>query len=48
MATIGTAGLFDKNHGLMVPKDDRGNTVGTYREIEWGFGFVEGNSWHHR
>lgn len=32
----------------MVPKDEGGKTSYNFHEIEWGFGFVEGNAWHHR
>jgi hypothetical protein len=39
--------LFDKGQGLMVPKDENGMSSNRFHDIEWGFGFVEGNSWHH-
>lgn len=41
-------GLFDRRIGLMVPKDGKGQIVPRFHDIEWGFGYVEGNAWHHR
>ena len=42
--------MFDKGKGLMVPKGPDGAAVNdgrNFKDIEWGFGFVEGNAWHH-
>ena len=45
---IPVLGLFDRRIGLMVPKDGKGQIVARFHDIEWGFGYVEGNAWHHR
>lgn len=37
---------FSPKHGLMAPKSAGGNVM-NFDPIEWGNGFVEGNSWHH-
>jgi len=34
--------LFDRTHGLMVPKTDQGRIVGGFQSIEWGKGYTEG------
>lgn len=42
--------LFDSSRGLMVPKDGRGRmstSGGGFDAVKWGFGYTEGNSWHH-
>jgi predicted alpha-1,2-mannosidase len=39
--------LFDKSHGLFVPKSRGGGFVDRFDSYEWGKGFTEGNSWHH-
>ena len=42
--------MFDKERGLMMPKGtDRQpfNGGNGFKDTEWGFGFVEGNAWHH-
>lgn len=38
---------FSRNHGLMAPKTRDGNVIHNFDPVEWGNGFVEGNSWHH-
>lgn len=38
---------FSRNHGLMVPKTRDGHVIHNFDPVEWGNGFVEGNSWHH-
>jgi putative alpha-1,2-mannosidase len=40
-------GCFSRSHGLMAPKSRDGNVVRNFDPVEWGNGFVEGNSWHH-
>jgi len=32
--------LFDKQHGLMVPKTSSGQIRGGFEEIEWGNGYT--------
>ena len=45
---LSSEGLFDKSRGLMVPKNTAGQMVDNFHDTEWGFGYVEGNAWHHR
>jgi putative alpha-1,2-mannosidase len=40
-------GCFSPTHGLMAPKSREGSVVRSFDPVEWGNGFVEGNSWHH-
>jgi putative alpha-1,2-mannosidase len=40
-------GCFSRSHGLMAPKSRDGNVIHSFDPVEWGNGFVEGNSWHH-
>lgn len=39
--------LFDRSHGLMLPKDANKNPSNSWRANEWGNGYTEGNAWHH-
>lgn len=43
----GFSALFDRERGLMVPKDRAGRASFRFDPLEWGNGFTEGNSWHH-
>lgn len=38
---------FSKLHGLMLPKRADGSLAHDFNSVEWGKGYVEGNSWHH-
>ncbi len=38
---------FSKQHELMVPKKFDGSFAHDFNSVEWGKGYVEGNSWHH-
>ena len=38
---------FSPLHGLMAPRRGDGTVVRSFDPLEWGNGFVEGNSWHH-
>jgi putative alpha-1,2-mannosidase len=40
-------GCFSPTHGLMAPKGRGGGVAQSFDPVEWGNGFVEGNSWHH-
>ena len=41
-ATRSPESMFDKNHGLMVPKNSRGVFNHGFNPITWGNGFTEG------
>lgn len=38
---------FSPQHGLMAPMTSTHNVNPGFDPVEWGKGFVEGNSWHH-
>lgn len=37
--------LFNKNIGLMTPKDPHGNFIKNFKDTDWGNGFTEGSAW---
>lgn len=37
--------LFNPQTGLMMPKDDQGNWVTDFDNLDWGKGFTEGSAW---
>ena len=39
--------LFDKNTGLMRPKDSKGRFLTPFDSYRWGEHFTEGNSWQY-
>jgi len=39
--------LYSKARGLMVPKDASGREKPGFNPLAWGFGYTEGNAWHH-